>query len=129
MSINPVSAMELTIGAQANTLADRPASVEKSSIQPVSAPSPKPETHTLSNTAAASQMPEDEVQVQRDSEANGAIVIKYLDQSGHVVFQVPSSQVLAVAEAINQELAGEAKARENASRMAPESEGGKIHGS
>jgi hypothetical protein len=129
MSIHPVSAIESNSAAQANAPADRPAPVvEKNPVQPISGPSPKPETHNPSNTAASSQMPEDEVQVQRDSEANGAIVIKYVDKFGHVVFQVPSSQVLGVAQAIDQELAAEAKARENAGGTQPESIGGKAHG-
>jgi len=129
MSINPASAIESNSAAQANAPADRPAPVvEKNPVQPISGTSPKPETHNPSNTAAAAQLPEDEVQVQRDSGADGAIVIKYVDKFGHVVFQVPSSQVLGVAHAIDQELAAEAKARENAGGTQPESDRGRVHG-
>jgi len=72
-------------------------------------------------------MPQDEVQVQRDSGTNGDIVIKYMDHFGNVVLQIPSSQVLGVAHAIDQELAQEAKARAVASET-PTGNGGKNHG-
>jgi uncharacterized FlaG/YvyC family protein len=68
-------------------------------------------------------MPTDEVQVQRDS-ATTEIVIKYLDGSGNVILQVPSSQVLDVARAIDQGLQQESKDRATTTG-AEDREGGK----
>jgi hypothetical protein len=65
--------------------------------------------------------------VQRDPETT-EIVIKYLDRSGSVILQVPSSQVLGVAHAIDQDLAQEAKVQASASAAQAQSEGGKVHG-
>jgi len=66
---------------------------------------------------------EDEVQVQRDS-STGAIVIKYLDQAGNVVLQVPSSQVLSLARAIEKDLS-EAEKLHRPDILRPLDEGGK----
>lgn len=50
----------------------------------------------------SSRPDEDAVQVQRES--GNHIVIKYLDRSGSVIFQVPTSQVIALQKAIEQVL-------------------------
>src|SRR5258708_27568971 len=94
----------------------------------VSGTQPKQTHPTLQHAAAANELPQDEVQVQRDSEANGEIVVKYLDPAGDVILQVPSSEVLKVAHAIGQDLARESKSRSATSVTQARNAGGKAHG-
>lgn len=69
--------------------------------------------HPLKRTETP-ETPRDAVQVQRDDESNGQIVIKYLDHSGQVILQIPSSQVLSLARAIEKALEEQASHRANA---------------
>jgi len=132
MSINPVQEIASNVEAQVAPK-DRPSGLAQSSAAgpelavPDPGSSPKPESHDPQTAPSSAQMPQDEVQVQRDSGTNGDIVIKYMDHFGNVVLQIPSSQVLGVAHAIDQELAQEAKARAVASET-PTGNGGKNHG-
>ena len=64
--------------------------------------------------------------MQRDSQADDQIVVRYMDDKGNLILQVPSQQVLSVAHAIGQDLQREQKARTEAA--APESHGGKPDG-
>jgi len=73
-------------------------------------------------------MPQDEVEVQRDSAANDEIVIKYMDHSGNVILQVPSSQVLGVTRAIDQDFQREQRLRANTSAVVGSTGGEKAHG-
>jgi uncharacterized FlaG/YvyC family protein len=66
--------------------------------------------------------------VQRDSETNGEIVIRYLDRSGDVILQVPSSQMLALTRAIDQNLQQEAKVRATASDSPTADKGDDTYG-
>lgn len=133
MSINPVQKNEPAAGTQVaqpgnrSRLAEPNAGAARLAV-PELGPSPKPKIHDPQNAAVSAEMPQDEVQVQRDSSTNGDIVIKYLDHSGEVVLQIPSSQVLGVARAIDEELALEAKARANAGETPSGSNGGNVHG-
>ena len=61
------------------------------------------------------QMPQDEVQVQRVNGAGGDIVIRYLDASGNLILQIPSSQVLGLARAVEQALEEQANRKPGAS--------------
>ena len=72
------------------------------------------------------ELPQDEVQVQRDSQ--NQIVIKYLDGSGRVIFQVPSSQIVALQQAIEQALEDQAQRRSAASLRAGSGPQGVRHG-
>ena len=63
---------------------------------------PKPETPVVQASAPVVEIPQDEVEVQRDSQANNEIVIRYVDGSGNLILQVPSSEVLNLARAIAQ---------------------------
>jgi hypothetical protein len=73
------------------------------------------ETRRAAAASSLKELPEDEVQLLRDQQTNGDVVIKYLDASGNLVLQVPSSQVLDVARSIIQEFAAEAaRAKEEA---------------
>ena len=65
------------------------------------------------------------MQVQRDSQTNGEVVIKYLDHAGNLILQVPSSQMIGLARAIEEDFQQEAKAR---STPAPDNSGGGTHG-
>jgi hypothetical protein len=65
---------------------------------------PKQETSATKNAPAAVEFPEDEVQLQQDSEIKGQVIVRYLDKAnGQVVLQVPSEQVLAVDRGIYDE--------------------------
>jgi len=63
--------------------------------------------------------------VQRDSQ--NQIVIKYLDGSGKVIFQVPSAQVLALQHAIEQALEQQAQSRKTPEARPAATEGGIRH--
>jgi len=128
MSINPAQGISPTEKAQADAEALRAEQAQPSAPAiPISGTSPKQEASQARNASPSSELPQDEVQVQRDSGADGAIVIKYVDRFGDLVLQVPSSQVLGVARAIDQELAQEAKARAVADGQT-DNTGGKGHG-
>jgi hypothetical protein len=109
MSINPVPPIPTTPEASAGDTNVRPAatspptSAEDSFSHPDSGDAPKQELRSPQSTPATSEIPSDEVQVQRDS-ATEEIVIKYVDRSGNVILQVPSSEVLDVARVIDQNL-------------------------
>jgi biopolymer transport protein ExbD len=72
------------------------------------------------------ELPQDEVQVQRDSQ--NQIVIKYLDGSGRVIFQVPSSQIVALQRAIEQALEDQVQRRSTANLRANASPEGVRNG-
>jgi hypothetical protein len=119
MSIDPVLATPATAAPAAHRaeLRARPGTTaQSSSIPPDSEPLPIRQTKAPPKQTKSLEMPQDEVQVQRDSQ--NQIVIKYLDGSGKVIFQVPSSQVLALQQAIEQALEDQAQRRSNANLRA-----------
>jgi hypothetical protein len=131
MSISPVLIIPSAMDAQPQEAQPHPApepvtAVAKSS-QPDSGNSPKQESEHLPASTQPFELPGDEVQVQRDAETNGEVVIKYLDHSGSVILQVPSSQMLGLTRSIEQDLEQEAKARTDAGQHASR-EGGNKHG-
>jgi hypothetical protein len=128
MSINPVAGIDAQ-GTQ-NTEASNP-------FRPWPGVTPKPapgatESGNLSDREiqrpqAPSEpqgLPEDEVKVQHDS-VDGEIVIKYLDKAGDVILQVPSSQMVGVTRAIDNDFQEQAKVRRNEVAV---NEGEKDHG-
>lgn len=129
MSIDPVSAIGLSPESKAPDVRRPQASPEAANPN-----SPRPSVARVSNRstpAPSSDSPapetlQDEVQVQRGRETDGKIVIKYLDHSGNLILQIPSSQVLGLARAIDQALDQEQKIR--ASDSASNSEGAKPNG-
>lgn len=131
MSINPVQGIgpaNETRFADANP---RPAQRRSSPPEAVGSDPgtpPKQEVHHPQTATGPIELPQDEVQVQRDSQTNGEIVIRYLNGSGNVILQVPSSQVLGVTRAIDEDFQQEAKAREIAGAAQAGTEGGKTHG-
>jgi uncharacterized FlaG/YvyC family protein len=70
-------------------------------------------------------MSQDEVRVQRDSGVNSQIVIKYLDSKGNLILQIPSSQVLGLARAIEQALEDGAQSGKSEPSGSQSAEGGK----
>lgn len=116
MSINPVPAVgnanhtSLTTGGVRSSHV-RTSEPQGASTQPNSGPEPKQEIRHRPQTSETLETAKDEVQVQRDSESNGQIVIRYLDHAGQVILQVPSSQVLGLARAIERALEEQATRR------------------
>jgi hypothetical protein len=130
MSINPVPIIEPAGAAQfaADDPRQRPSTTAKTnSAKPDPGTSPKQEAGTAQGPAAGTEIPQDEVQVQRNSQTNGEIVIRYLDHYGNVIVQVPSAQMLGVTRAIDQDLLKEAKAR-GSGAATPGSNNGGNHG-
>jgi hypothetical protein len=131
MSINPVP---IIVPGSATELADanpqkRPnAAQEENPVQPIPGTSPKQESNSTQPAAASTELPQDEVQVLRDSQTNGEVVIKYLDHAGNLIVQIPSSQMLGVTRAIEQDFQAKEKAHENENARAPESSTGGNHG-
>jgi hypothetical protein len=129
MSINPVAGINSVEpqAQDANPLPLRPwpgvtpqpaaSATESGTIQEREAQPPK-------DSAEPRQLPEDEVQVQHDR-VDGEIVIKYLDKSGDVILQVPSSQVVGVTRSIASDFHEEAKVRRH---QVEAGEGEKSHG-
>lgn len=126
MSINPVQGTEAIQipPVEARARQQPPAPARARAQEPDSGNLPKKEIRVPESAAASFEIPQDEVQVQRDSETNGVIVIKYLDHSGSVILQVPSSQVLGMMRAIDQDFAEKGKARSEPA----DNEGANAHG-
>ncbi|HUO13798.1 MAG TPA: hypothetical protein VMX38_02335 [Verrucomicrobiae bacterium] len=129
MSINPVQPVPSV--AERNESAGQPN--DKRSAPAVSARSnpgtaPKINESPASSVTPSSEIPQDEVEVQRDSQVHGEIVVRYVDQSGNVVLQMPSEQVLGVARAINEDLQREQKVHSAAQATEESHEGGKGDG-
>jgi len=124
MSINPVPSVgnatnaTLTPGG-ARSLHVRTSEPQGPSPQPNSGPEPKQEIRHRPQTSEISETAKDEVQVQRDGESNGQIVIRYLDHAGQVILQVPSSQVLGLARAIERALEEQSKHLAGAANLRP----------
>jgi hypothetical protein len=111
MSINPVPRMTPSAGPEV------PQTHGPGQSQSESAP--KRESPSLPRTFASNELPQDEVKVQRDSQTNGEIVIRYIDRSGQVILQVPSEQLLNLSRLIGQDLDREQKARAEANAPPP----------
>ncbi|HUA16183.1 MAG TPA: hypothetical protein VMG31_12875 [Verrucomicrobiae bacterium] len=128
MSINPVQSVTSTLaesGAGASQPARRAAAAASTKPQPDPGTSPNRELSTAQRAAPAAEIPQDEVEVQRDSATNGEIVIRYLDQRGNLILQVPSSEVLGVTRGIDQALEQSKRAQAAESGVTPRSKGGK----
>lgn len=114
MSINPVPATgSIDPGVAGETAVRRNAArvpqPQTASSQPDLGNKPKVEIRAARTDSTSAPAPRDEVRVQRDEEANGQIVIKYVDESGNLILQIPSSQVLGLARAIEQALQEQAQ--------------------
>jgi uncharacterized FlaG/YvyC family protein len=131
MSINPVQGIgtEPTRFAQTNPRSTQPQTPDPDAQEfppPNLGTNSKQEIHTVQRASSSAELPQDEVRVLRDKETNGEIVIKYLDHSGNVILQVPSSQMLGVTRAIDQEFLDRAKVRQNQAVTRTSNAGGKT---
>jgi hypothetical protein len=129
MSINPVQTISQIVEARLAGVAPRPgqppAPVEVKPSAPIAENPPESAVQEKQNASKPSELPQDEVDVLRDSQTNGDVVVKYLDHAGNLILQVPSTQVLGVARAIEQDFREEAKLRATART---ENKGGDSHG-
>jgi hypothetical protein len=131
MSINPVPNVEPASTAQfADASAQKrpPAKPEPSSDPTDPGTTPKQKAVAAELAAASAEVAQDEVQLQRDSQTNGEVVIRYLDHSGNLIVQVPSSQMLGVTRGIDQDFQEQAKARESEAAAATKTDAGGNHG-
>ena len=75
---------------------------------------PKAESHDPQRAPSTPLEPEDEVEVQWDTQLKNELIFKYIDGTGKVVLQVPSSEALSVKRGIQKEFdrrAGDAAAK------------------
>lgn len=112
MSINPVPAAGPVNEAPAGALQPHVRQSQSDStpdpvgtVTPSDLGTPPKQESSIANYAPLpAEFPEDEVQLQQDSEIKDQVVVRYLDKaSGQVVLQVPSAQVLAVDRGIYDE--------------------------
>jgi hypothetical protein len=61
---------------------------------------PKQEAPVQKDVSPASQLPEDEVQLQRDSGLQNELIVRYVDKTGNLILQVPAEQLLHFERAI-----------------------------
>jgi hypothetical protein len=71
--------------------------------------------------SASSQLPEDEVQLQRDSQLQQEPIVRYMDKTGNLILQVPSAQILNLQRAIAAEFE-ESKSHPSVEPVHPEGE-------
>lgn len=113
MSINPLSSIGPMIDAGAAVARSPRAQVPQAGGPASGCDSgsdPKREIPVVRPAPQVVEIPQDEVQVQRDSQTNN-IVIRYLDGSGNLILQVPSSQLLNLARSIAQTFEEQASSR------------------
>jgi hypothetical protein len=95
--------------------------------QPDSGTAPDAKPTSSPNVSSLAEMPEDEVEVQRDSQNNGEIVVRYVDHSGNLILQMPTEQVLNMTRAIEEGLEREQQSRAKVQETVGH-EGGKSDG-
>ena len=61
---------------------------------------PTTEGQASTNVPAESQLPEDVVQLQRDSQLENELIVRYVDRAGNLILQVPAAQMLDFERAI-----------------------------
>jgi hypothetical protein len=58
------------------------------------------EVQAPKDDSASSQLPEDEVQLQHDSQLQAQLIVRYMDKTGNLILQIPSRQTLNLEHAI-----------------------------
>jgi len=88
---------------------------------------PNAEVQTSTDNSAASPLREDEVELQRDSELENELIVRYVDKAGNLILQVPGSQMLNFQRAIAAEFQ---HSKQSAAAPASEkvSQSGESHG-
>ncbi len=104
-SIDPIAAAEAAVRRN-STSEPHP---QAASAAPDLGNKPKEEIRATQSPRTFAPVRRDEVRVQRDEEANGQIVIKYMDAAGNMILQIPSQQVLGLARAIEEALQEQAQ--------------------
>ncbi len=113
MSISPAPGIITSAGLSCTDGNDARATQSPSLGRPTSpglGTEPIQEIGNQKKPAPSLESSQDEVQVQQDS-ADGKIIIRYLDQSGSLILQIPSSELLRLAHAIDQALEQQARSR------------------
>ena len=131
MSIDPVAAIRPAPDpAAAGTVGrDRGASPDPGPVRrPDSGTRLIQESHSAKLSATRPEMLQDEVQVQRTNDGRGDIVIRYVDPHGNLILQIPSSQLLGLARAIDHALEEQASQKSNASGDSQSNRGGESDG-
>jgi hypothetical protein len=124
MSIGPVQNIgPINDGqsANGNRPVGRPQTIgaHRETAQPGTGTLPKQEEPSAKAPPLLTELPQDEVQVQRDPQIRDEVVIQYVvTATGSLILQVPSAQVLSVHRGIDQEFQQQAKARESAGTAA-----------
>ena len=104
MSISP--AISFTTVPQASSQEVQPLAdshkphVQNSGSPPESGKLSNAEVQAPKNDSASSQLPEDEVQLQRDSQLPEQVIVRYMDKTGNLILQIPSAQTLNLEHAI-----------------------------
>jgi len=58
------------------------------------------EVQAPKDDSASSQLPEDEVQLQHDTELQQELIVRYMDKAGNLILQLPNAQTLDLQRAI-----------------------------
>ena len=58
------------------------------------------EVQAPKDDSASSQLPQDEVQLQHDTQLQQQLIVRYMDGAGNLILQIPSAQTLDLQHAI-----------------------------
>ena len=132
MSVSPVQNPVVESAAPYSQPADRKAQPDPRASKPTPTFPPdagnvsKQEAQTAHGSFVTTQLPEDEVELQHDSELENELIVRYVDGSGNLIVQVPSGQMLSVQQGIMQEFQrAQARSSASAKNAGPE---GESHG-
>jgi len=109
MSVGPVQNFLVEAVAMYPQSADRKAQPDSRNSEP--SPTfppdagnvPEQEAQALHSPSPTPQLPEDEVELQHDSELENELIVRYVDGAGNLILQVPSGEMLSVQRGIMQE--------------------------
>jgi len=110
MSVSPVQSY-VSIGGASRADAQLPDSPSRPRVQspaddplqtfpPNRGKAPEQEVAPSKSDSSSSPIAEDEVQLQRDSDLENQLIVRYVDGSGNLILQVPAAQVLNLERAI-----------------------------
>ena len=109
MSVSPVQNSVVESVATYSQPADRESQPRPRATDPIPTFPPdagnvsKQEAQAPQGSSATSQLPEDEVELQHDSDLENELIVRYVDGSGNLIVQVPSGEMLSVQRGIMQE--------------------------
>jgi hypothetical protein len=114
MSIAPIEGISATRTEQveqASVGSGNSQSRPEPSAPTVSGNSPEQESSVAKNDRSTYELPVDVVEVHQDPDIKNQIIVQYLNPTGGVIMQVPSTQELSVERGIAQEFQESAKLR------------------